>query len=344
MPNNVVKAVSKQSGESTDKAEKDWEDAGPSAEKAGLKKDSDRYYAYKNSVMHKKAGLGKKNEMFNDNQMKNGIEAQGRAMNKPVDSKMVNNAFELGKTKADKMGLQKDSPDYWSYVTGEAGKNSGMYNDQQQETPLSFGQRDNDRKGAMDFQRESYVTFEKELERIQEKTKCPVCKGSGKQGGYKVAGGFESKCGKCGGSGYLSSGGDGSDYKVAGGFVKNTREGLHEITSDEFKHTKSPKNAGDRDEHLQGYSKIELAKEFAKTLKKKGLSRNEIIHAIVNRLIGIGKEDAVKIADGEDVDGIDNTWAPRDPVAPGYQNSIPSLYQDVDQYKETKKKSQNLRK
>lgn len=211
-----------------------------------------------------------KNEDFqNPNQIQQGVEAQGRAMNKPIDHQMVNNAFELNKQKADKEGLDKNSEDYWATVASGTGKDAGLYSDQR-----SLDQRG---RGAM-FQRESYITFEEEL------------------------------------------------------------EGIRETTPDEFTHTESPKNAGDRDEHLEGYTKIELAKEFAKNLKKKGLSRNEIIHAIIARLIGIDKESARKIVDGEEVDGIDNVWAPTDQVAPGYQNSVPTLYSDVDQYKENEKK------
>lgn len=328
MPNNLIKSLAKKSGKSKGDIEKGWKGGEAEAEKKGLAGDSK--YAYANAAAQRAAGKKKseanknrkhdpkeldriekenddfevltnpkystpsqsgkafddlakrkasrRKEMFDPNQLERGLETQSRTMNRPTDPKVVNSAFELNKAKADQAGIDKTSPDYWAKVAGDTGKDIGLYSDQ--ETPLSFNQRgDQQKKGAMSFQRESYVTFEQEL------------------------------------------------------------EGLQETTPSKFTHTESPKNSGDRDEHLQGYTKVELAKEFAKNLKKKGLSRNEIIYAINNRLL-IDVDSAKKIVDGEEVEQIDNDgWAPTDPVTPGYRNSISSIYQDVDEFKEDEKKN-----
>jgi hypothetical protein len=204
--------------------------------------------------------------MFDDTKMEKGIEAQGRAMNKPVDQKMVQNSFELNKGKAKQAGLNPSDPEYWSKVSGETSKDLGIFN-KDNDKPLSF-----ENKEESNGMFESYIPFEEELERVE------------------------------------------------------------------------TKNGGDRDEHLQGMTKVEAGKKLCDYLKKLKVSRNEIIYSLVNRLI-LSVEVATAIVDGkkDDIGDIDNDWNPTDALSPGYNNSTPNAYSDITTLKDSSKKKSRRR-
>jgi hypothetical protein len=104
--------------------------------------------------------------MINDREVQSGIQAQARSMgNKPVDSNMVKNAFELNKGKLDKSGLDKTSPEYWAQVAGNTEKDLGLFSDEND--PFNISQSQKGMKPKTMFKQESYVRFEQALEEAE---------------------------------------------------------------------------------------------------------------------------------------------------------------------------------